>query len=580
MKIIQKIGFKALEHRKYIFLFICTIIISLFTFYNISINEEFINILNSINENNKGETIFNIKIALIYISLIIVNSFLNHLLSIKQKKYSSKINICCEKKLNDYAKNINYQYFLDYNTLNNLYLAQSNIGSVSDNLIYKSVDILRSFFQFIIYFILLSKINVIFAFILIPILICYGYISYKASDKINFNNKEFDLIRKRKNYISTITKNIFAYQDIFVNNSLKYIEKKLDKTEKEYVKLGKKNTNFQYKYIIFPDIFYGIISAIIILMTIYNIINQKLELGYIGTILSLIFWLRSSIIEFTFSMSDYRVNKEYINKINEVLEYRQDIFEDNKNSFSYIELKGICYKYPNVENYVLKNIDLIIKKGEKIAIVGENGSGKTTLANILCGIYDNFIGKIIVVSDKEIYDQKFLRSVTNIVTQDVFYIQSKLIDNINLYKNDYSDERIMKNLENVKLSDKIQSLTNCLNTEIGNINENGQSLSMGEWQKISIVRSLLDDKSQIYILDEPTSSMNPKDEIEFYRNFYEEKSDSTIIAISHRLGFTKKADKIIVLNNGEIVEIGTFNELYYKKGYFYKLFNIQKEEYD
>lgn len=580
MKIIQKIGFKALEHRKYIFLFICTIIISLFTFYNISINEEFINILNSINENNKGETIFNIKIALIYISLIIVNSFLNHLLSIKQKKYSSKINICCEKKLNDYAKNINYQYFLDYNTLNNLYLAQSNIGSVSDNLIYKSVDILRSFFQFIIYFILLSKINVIFAFILIPILICYGYISYKASDKINFNNKEFDLIRKRKNYISTITKNIFAYQDIFVNNSLKYIEKKLDKTEKEYVKLGKKNTNFQYKYIIFPDFFYGIISAIIILMTIYNIINQKLELGYIGTILSLIFWLRSSIIEFTFSMSDYRVNKEYINKINEVLEYRQDIFEDNKNSFSYIELKGICYKYPNVENYVLKNIDLIIKKGEKIAIVGENGSGKTTLANILCGIYDNFIGKIIVVSDKEIYDQKFLRSVTNIVTQDVFYIQSKLIDNINLYKNDYSDERIMKNLENVKLSDKIQSLTNGLNTEIGNINENGQSLSMGEWQKISIVRSLLDDKSQIYILDEPTSSMNPKDEIEFYRNFYEEKSDSTIIAISHRLGFTKKADKIIVLNNGEIVEIGTFNELYYKKGYFYKLFNIQKEEYD
>lgn len=251
MKIIQKIGFKALEHRKYIFLFICTIIISLFTFYNISINEEFINILNSINENNKGETIFNIKIALIYISLIIVNSFLNHLLSIKQKKYSSKINICCEKKLNDYAKNINYQYFLDYNTLNNLYLAQSNIGSVSDNLIYKSVDILRSFFQFIIYFILLSKINVIFAFILIPILICYGYISYKASDKINFNNKEFDLIRKRKNYISTITKNIFAYQDIFVNNSLKYIEKKLDKTEKEYVKLGKKILIFNINILFF-----------------------------------------------------------------------------------------------------------------------------------------------------------------------------------------------------------------------------------------------------------------------------------------------------------------------------------------
>lgn len=91
MKIIQKIGFKALEHRKYIFLFICTIIISLFTFYNISINEEFINILNSINENNKGETIFNIKIALIYISLIIVNSFLNHLLSIKQKNIVVKL---------------------------------------------------------------------------------------------------------------------------------------------------------------------------------------------------------------------------------------------------------------------------------------------------------------------------------------------------------------------------------------------------------------------------------------------------------------------------------------------------------
>ncbi len=580
MKKIQKIGFKALEHRKYIFLFICTIIISLFTFYNISINEKFINILNSINENNKEEMIFNVKIVLIYISLIIANSFLNYLLSIKQKKYSSKINICCEKKLNDNVKNINYNYFLDYNTLNKLYLAQSNIGSVSDNLIYKSVDILRSLFQFIIYFILLSKINIIFAFTLIPILICYGYISYKASDKINFNNKEFDLIRKRKNYISTITKNLFAYQDIFVNNSLKYIEKKLDKTEKEYVKLGKKNTNFQYKYIILPDIFYGIISAIIILTTIYNIINQKLELGYIGTILSLIFWLRSSIIEFTFSMSDYRVNKEYINKINEVLEYQQDIFEDNKNVFSYIELKGISYKYPNMENYVLKNIDLIIKKGEKIAIVGENGSGKTTLANVLSGIYDNFIGKITVVSDEEIYDQKFLRSVTNIVTQDIFYIQSKLIDNINLYKNDYSHEKIMKSLDSVKLSSKVQSLTNGLYTEIGNINENGQSLSMGEWQKISIARSLLDEKSQIYILDEPTSSMNPKDEIEFYKNFYEEKSDSTIIAISHRLGFTKKADKIIVLNNGEIVEMGTFNELYSKRGYFYKLFNIQKKEYD
>ena len=221
------------------------------------------------------------------------------------------------------------------------------------------------------------------------------------------------------------------------------------------------------------------------------------------------------------------------------------------------------------DNTVLKNVSFTFKPHGKYAIVGGSGSGKSTLLRVLLGYYDNYKGNVLVGED-EIRDinRESLYQSLSMMHQNVFMLDDTLQNNITLY-NSYPDKEYLQAIENAQLSELVQSASSSVN-----IGEGGNVLSGGERQRVAIARALLKG-SKVIILDEATANLDNETAYSI-ENSLLETSDITCIFVTHR--YTKellqKCDAILVMRDGQIVESGTFDELYHKKDYFYSLYNI------
>ncbi len=224
---------------------------------------------------------------------------------------------------------------------------------------------------------------------------------------------------------------------------------------------------------------------------------------------------------------------------------------------SKIQFKDVCFEYvPNVP--VLKNINLEIKKGETVALVGNSGGGKTTFVNLLPRFYDIKSGSI-SIDDVDIrdYTLESLRENIAVVFQDNFLFSGTIRENILLGNKNANEEDIQKAVKMAYLDDFIQTLKDGLDTQIG---ERGILLSGGQKQRVAIARAFLKD-APVIILDEATSALDNKAEAVVQKAIENLMKDKTVFVIAHRLSTIQSADKIVVINQGEIVEQGTHNEL-------------------
>lgn len=249
--------------------------------------------------------------------------------------------------------------------------------------------------------------------------------------------------------------------------------------------------------------------------------------------------------------------------------------------FESLTLKNVSFKYPNSSNYVIKNLSFSLDAKKHYAIVGKNGSGKTTLIKLLLGLYDHYEGEILI-NNKELrtYSQASLKAMFSVVYQDFAKYQITLSDNIALGNAGkiLSPTLIQEASDKVELTATIQNLKNGLSTLIGKINPKGVDLSGGQWQKIAIARSII-SPAPIKILDEPTASLDPIAESKIYTEFETLMTDNTTIFISHRLGSTKLADEILVIDNGQLIEQGTHQDLLKLNGMYAEMFESQKRWY-
>lgn len=269
------------------------------------------------------------------------------------------------------------------------------------------------------------------------------------------------------------------------------------------------------------------------------------------------------------------------------LENRMNILNKDKESIKFdenftLEFRNVSFKYPYSEEWSLKNITVAIKSGEKISIVGENGAGKTTFIKLLMRLYDPTEGGI-YYNNIDIRDIEYLDyiKIFSSVFQDYHLFPFSIKENIVFDQSEnISDKIVEKLLFEVGLKDKLQGLPRGIHTGLSKqFDENGTDLSGGESQKIAIARAIFRDASVI-ILDEPTSALDPISEYEIYQKYNEMVSGKTSIFISHRMASTRLSDKIIVLNNGELVEYGTHNMLMKQKGNYCKMYELQKEYYE
>ncbi|MDD4155574.1 MAG: ABC transporter ATP-binding protein, partial [Candidatus Cloacimonetes bacterium] len=271
---------------------------------------------------------------------------------------------------------------------------------------------------------------------------------------------------------------------------------------------------------------------------------------------------------------DYYENMPPISKINSIL-------IPEKQSKPLIEFKNVWLSYqenPAENSFVLKNICLKIKPGEKIALVGHTGSGKTSIVNLLLNMYPYQKGEILV-DDKNIneYRLKDLRNNIGMVQQDVFLFSGTIKDNIVLNNHNISDAEVNRITDYVNVSKFINSLPGKLYEEV---QERGATLSVGQRQLIAFARVLAYDP-EIFILDEATSNIDTETEILIQDALFKIMQNRTSIIIAHRLSTIQHVDRIIVLHKGEIVEEGSHQELLQKdgvnqpEGLYYNLYRLQ-----
>ena len=240
-----------------------------------------------------------------------------------------------------------------------------------------------------------------------------------------------------------------------------------------------------------------------------------------------------------------------------------------------ITFRNVSFKYPGTNRYALQGVNLHIKQGEKIVIIGENGSGKTTFINLLLGCFSSYTGNILI-DGKEIcnvYDE--IRRNCSVVFQDFLKLQLSIKDNIFLEQSSLFEEKQIE--EQVYF---IGNLKNGINTVLGQLEEGGIELSGGEWQLIAILRAMVKTNKKIIVMDEPTSYLDSKKEDWFYTTLLEIPKDMTVIIVSHRLSVAKLCDRIVLFKKGRIETMGTHEELIENSEEYKRMYFSQKDMYD
>lgn len=325
------------------------------------------------------------------------------------------------------------------------------------------------------------------------------------------------------------------------------------------------------------DICFGLCYAIAFIYGSHLVLEGSITVGelvtfngYIALFVNPVNWIPNLIARWKRAQISYeRLDKVFSlerEKITVEKNKKQEKLEGN------ITIKNLSFHYPGMLEKALENININVKKGETLGIIGTIGSGKTTLMNLLTKLYNIPDGKI-TIDGKDIndIDIEVLRENICYITQDNFLFSSTLKDNISLFKEEYKEEEIKESTKKAVIYEEISQMPKGIKTKIG---ERGADLSGGQKQRVVISRAFLKDSS-IVIFDDTFSALDNRTSQELLQNIKELTEDKTCIIISNKISDVKQSDQIIVLNNGEIVEQGIHDELIHNHGIYQEFFEQQ-----
>lgn len=317
-----------------------------------------------------------------------------------------------------------------------------------------------------------------------------------------------------------------------------------------------------------------------IIIAILLLLNHRLDFGMLAASLVAFTSFQLAAKYFLISLGRIPECAAFVRDYYDFIDIDEDVhgtekFEPN---FDKINVKNVCFAYPNTDHLTISDISFDIKKNESIAIVGNNGSGKTTLVKLLTDLYKVQEGEILYGTQniKDLETKEFYQNVS-IVSQDFVKYEMTLQENIGIsdWKQMGNTDKIQELLKQMDLPEL--SEVDTLNTLLGS-EFDGRDLSIGQWQKLAIARGMFKESS-IIVLDEPTAALDPIMETTILKMFLQIAKEKTAIIVSHRIGICREVDKIIVMKKGKVVEIGNHDELLAKKGEYYQLYKMQQKWY-
>ena len=437
--------------------------------------------------------------------------------------------------------------------------------------------------------------SVVFAVTCVPSFI----ISYKFGKKKYDVDKEMTKIDRKAGYIFGILTSRDTIEERYMYGYTKKMNEEY-KNKYEFARIARKKVERSGWINRKATGMLAFISGIIVIaLLIPSAIfpdtsgTVRLSIGMFTSLVNAIFGI-SSQMQWTVSwyISEFKYKIEYLKDLNKFLEFEEAenaacLPNTNIPELKSIEFKGVSFKYPGTEPYILKNFSVKLTSGRHYAIVGMNGAGKTTLTKLLTKLYDEYEGEILINGkDLKEYTQAEIKALFAVVYQDFCRYPLDFYNNIAIGNaNDMQNREKVENAVNIiGLSETVEKLSKKYETPVTKVKEDGVDLSGGEWQKVALAR-LIVNPAPLKILDEPTAALDPISESKVYEQFgnivNQNKTDGRHITIfiSHRLGSTKLADEIIVISEGKAVEIGTFDELMEKGGIYAEMFASQAEWY-
>lgn len=568
-----------------IFLLIIDIIIP---FLIITFNRQ---IINSIRYGNKDN---DFKILLIPLISLIVITFFDKIIKIISVNILTVLNLKFKKHMTENllekCGEVQLKAFDTPEIFDEIKKAERLSVEDAQSFILSFFNSISSIFKIITAFLILIK-----SFPLLIICGIFGTLQvsifkFDSSKKYEEMDKKRTKILRRQSYYHQLAIKPEFSKEVRLFYMSKYLVNNRNKCSNEWISLEKKYMLYtiknSLKWFFLPLLFHTAIPSYIL---INSILANDINIGDFTFYLSTVNILGTSFSNITHNASWAWISKGKIQDYQNFLNKKIDLRYGKQVPSSWychqpiIEFDNVSYSYLNSDSFVLKDISFKIMPGEKIAIIGLNGAGKTTIIKLLCGLYEPTNGNIYLDNHNILeYNQKEIFKLFSVVFQDYFDYSIKIRDSLKMGNplESISDEDIIQTLDKIGAKKLyLEKMPHGLDTYYGhNLEDNGVVFSGGEKQKIVLARSLIQDRPFI-ILDEPTSSLDPISESQVLEEFLSNNNNKTSIIVSHRLSCGILVNKIIVIENGSLIEQGSHSDLLYKKGAYYNLYKIQSKKY-
>ena len=515
--------------------------------------------------------------------VFLCNSIINILNSEYRERLSQSISLYIYGLLHKKHSSLDIAYLEDSAQQDKIHRAVTEAGFRPLKMVSEGLSVLQSVISWVFVAIILFSIHwSVFILILLAVLPGF-YVRFKFSDKLYKLNKSNSQKEREVYYYNRILTGLPFAKELRLFGTASFFKMRFDKIQKELYwqknkllhKRALSEVIAQSFAVVLTFLSFGIISVLAI--------NGILSVGTV-VLFFLIFQRGLSVLkDFFQSVAGLYEDNVFLSDFFEFLalpalhkEAPKSVMVNDLQKGIFVE--NVSFNYPSSRRKALDAVSISIPAGKTVALVGANGSGKTTLVKLLCGFYNPDSGSIMYdnTNISEVEPEEIRKKITA-VFQDFVLYNMTAAENIFLGDTSMpaSPEAMKQAAQNAGIADILESLPSGYDNIIGNLFENSEELSIGQWQKMAIARAFYRN-SPILFMDEPTSALDAETELHLLQNLKSLAKEKTVLIISHRLSTIKWADNIYVLDNGAIIESGNHAQLMEKKGKYFNMFELNR----
>ena len=540
-------------------------------------------VLNGIIEyQNSSKTV--IVCLTVYLSLQLIIYLLDQFNTYVDSRYSDELQFYIEMVMMEKTSRMDLSFFDSAKMGDKVRHVRSNFG-VMTQMTWTVFDILSAFINVLATLIIVCAykwwVGIVTLFLLIPFML---YNKKYTERKLEMEKEQLRDNRK-KDYYSGVFFNNDIHFEIKLNNIGSYF---IGKYKETWLKLYKINKTEDIKHNIINTLIMiiNVLSEFLVLIvSVFDVVNKHIGIGDLQYNLSMVSRLRGQAQALMNSINNFLNNNTRLLELQEFMDIKPEVEKSGTltpSSNPKIEFYNVSFRYPNAEQYVLKDCSFTIEPHEKIGLIGLNGAGKSTIIKLMFRFYDPEEGCIkldgVDLKEYDIYD---VRKVFGVLFQDyvTYCLPLREIIALSDFDERFNDEKLKRACDISGVSEVIKDWENGYDSVLGRYYaDNGKDLSGGQWQLVGLARAYFKD-SEYMILDEPSAALDSISEDRIFRQLYELSKGKSSIAISHRLSNTILADKILVISDGHIIEQGSHFDLLDKNGQYAHLFKLQAIRY-